>query len=217
MKLRRTRRSRKLNNQFRHVYKNMMAGQKGASTGPWASTYNRMLKDLLLDLQDSSAFPSNGYLHEQMHQLKSQAMRISAKSNEKGIHSLNWDAILSAVLDADLFWENQVHQKTGELVLRAFALINDQGLNSSEVSAIQSALGGTHLEDQNVIHVKCISYLRMEPLSEEDEGRYERPVKRLLIDLMRDEMSAAGGESEIGMDARSFREKIEDRYLMWKL
>lgn len=213
----RTRRSRKLNNQFRHVYMNMMAGNRGKSNGPWVPLYNRLVKDLLLDLQDSSAFPSNGYLHEQMHQLQGQARRITEASRKTQGSEVSWDSVLSAVKDGDLFWESKIDQVRGLLVTKCFALVNDSALNQAEIAAILSALGGTHLSDHGVVHVNCVSVTRLKPLSESREQLYERALKRLMLDLVVDEMHSCGGESELSRDERRLKEKLYDWYLMKRL
>lgn len=217
MKVLRNRRSRKLNNQFSHVYTNMLAGQKGIGKGSWIPVYNRLVKDLLLDLQDSQAFPSNGYLHEQMHQLQNQAKRISEVKKKSDNIEVNWDSVFAAVKDSDLIWENKLDQQINCLVTKCFALINDTALNQAEVAAILSSLGGTQLSDHQVIHVNCISLVRITPFTPYQETQYERPVKRLMLGLVADEMKACSGESVMAIDDRTTKDKIYDWFLMKKI
>lgn len=217
MELLRTRRSRKLNNQYRHVYMNMMQGKKESSVGGWVPGYNRLIKDLLLDLQDSGAFPSNGYLQEQMSQLKIQAMRIYKSESSGNDEEVKWDRVIAAVQDADVFWDNEFHVESRDYITKCFALINEHGLNDSELITIQSTLGGSHLKDHGVIHVKCASLLRRNPLRDEDQPKYDHLIKNLLLDYIKAEMKSMGESTMLLEDKRSLMSKIRDWYLMKKL
>lgn len=217
MELLKTRRSRKLNNQYRHVYMNMMQGKKEASVGGWVSIYNRMIKDLLLDLQDSGAFPSNGYLQEQMSQIKDQAIRIHKTESSDDGEEVKWDRLISAVQDSDIFWDNEFHVESRDYITKCFALINEHGLNNSELVTIQSTLGGSLLKDHGVIHVKCASLIRRNPLRDEDQPKYEHIIKKLLLDYVEAEMKSLGESTMLLEDKRSFSEKVYDWYLMKRL
>lgn len=214
MELLKTRRSRKLNNQYRHVYMNMMQGQKESSIGGWVPAYNRLIKDLLLDLQDSGAFPSNGYLQEQMSQLKAQAVRIHKTNSSSDEDQVNWERIIAAVQDSDIFWDNEFHIESKDYITKCFALINEHGLNNSELITIQSVLGGSHLKDHGVIHVKCASLLRRNPLKDEVQPKYEHVIKKMLLDYVRSEMESMGESTMLLDDKRGLFSKIRDWYLL---
>lgn len=217
MELLKSRRSRKLNNQYRHVYMNMIQGKTGSDTGAWVPTFNRLVKDLLLDLQDSAAFPSNSYLQEQMSQLKAQACRIHKFESMNDTDEVRWDRVIAAIQDADVFWDNEVHVETKDFVTKCFALISELGLNHSELVTLQSTLGGSHLKDHGVIHINCVSMLRMKPLSEEVQPKYERLIKKMLLDYVEVEMKSMGESTMLLEDKRGVFEKIHDWYLMKKL
>lgn len=214
MKIKRKRRSRKLNNQFSHVYTNMISSSQSNGKEPWSPIFNRLAKDLLLDLQDFQAFPSNSYLHEQMHVLQEQAKRISELKRKKNNEDVNWDSIFSAVKDSDLIWESKVEQETNQLISKCFALVNEDGLNYSDTALILSSLGGTQLSDHKVIHVNCVSLIRLKPLSEKQEALLERPVKHIMLDLIRGEMNLHNGWSDLSVDRRTLWEKIYDWFLL---
>lgn len=206
-------RSKKLNNQYQHVYTNMMGGKKGQSLGGWVPVYNRMIKDLLFDLQDSDSFPSNEYLHQQMSEIKAQAMRIST-SESSDDNDVDWERVISAVKDADLFWDNEFHIKKTSFLTKCFALINEHGLNESEKVVIQSLLGGSHLKDHGVIHVKCVSVIRREPLEEKAQPKYDRAVKRYLLKIIEDEIKSMGESTMLLKEDLNIFERIHDWILL---
>lgn len=211
-----TKRSKKLNNQYQHVYMNMMGGKKGQGLGGWVPIYNRMIKDLLFDLQDSGSFPSNEYLHQQMSEIKAQAVRISNKkdSNED---SIDWERVISAVKDADFFWDNELHVKDKYFLTKCFALINEHGLNEAEKIIIQSLLGGSHLKDHGVIHVNCVSVLRRTPLNEEFQVKYDRVIRNFLLKIIKDELKSMGESTMLLREDRSILEILYDWFLFKRL